>query len=129
MNSFEKSGELLGRILLALIFLLTGISKISGYAGTQAYMESTGVPGALLPLVILLEVGGALALIVGLKTRMVALALAAFSIGTALLFHAHFADQAQFILFWKNIAMAGGLLVLAAHGAGPLSLDHRLGCT
>ena len=127
MNPFEKTAVSLGRILLALIFLITGIGKITGYAGTQGYMESVGVPGALLPLVILLEVGGGLALILGFKTRMVALSLAAFSVGAALLFHLNFADPAQFVSFWKNFALAGGFLILAAHGAGPWSLDRLSG--
>lgn len=121
----DKIQILAGRILLAHIFLLSGISKISGYAGTQGYMESVGVPGMLLPLVIVLEIGGALALIIGWQTRWAAWALAAFSVVAAIIFHSNFADQMQSILFMKNLAMAGGLLVLAAHGAGGLSLDKR----
>lgn len=111
----NKVVNLTGRILMAQIFLLAGINKISGYAATQGYMEAMGVPGALLPLVILLEVGGALALIAGWKTQWTAIALAGFSILAALLFHAEFTDQMQMIMFMKNIAIAGGLLVLAAH--------------
>jgi putative oxidoreductase len=121
----DKLQVLAGRILLAHIFLLSGITKISGYAGTQGWMESMGVPGMLLPLVILLEIGGALALIVGWQTKWAAWALAAFSVVAAIIFHSNFADQMQSILFMKNLAMAGGLLVLAAHGAGPVSLDKR----
>ncbi|MDZ7805208.1 DoxX family protein [Thiohalophilus sp.] len=116
---------LAGRVLLAHIFLLAGISKITGYAGTQGWMESMGVPGMLLPVVILLEIGGALALIVGWKTRWAAWALAAFSVLSAVIFHSNLADQMQSILFMKNLAMAGGLLVLAAHGPGSLSLERR----
>ena len=121
----DKYQTLIGRVLLAHIFLLAGISKITGYAGTQGYMESMGVPGMLLPLVILLEIGGALALIVGWQTKWAAWALAAFSIIAALVFHSNFTDQMQSILFMKNLAMAGGLLVLAAHGPGSLSLEKR----
>jgi putative oxidoreductase len=121
----EKVTLLVGRILLAHIFLLSGITKISAYAGTQGYMESVGVPGALLPLVILTEIGGALALITGWQTRWAAVALAGFSVVAALLFHTNFADQMQMIMFMKNWAMAGGLLVLAVAGAGELSLDHK----
>lgn len=121
----DKYQTLAGRILLAHIFLLAGISKITGYAGTQGWMESMGVPGMLLPLVILLEIGGALALIVGWQTRWAAWALAAFSVVSAVIFHSNFADQMQSILFMKNLAMAGGLLVLAAHGPGALSLAKR----
>ena len=121
----EKVTLLVGRILLAHIFLFAGVSKISDYAGTQGYMDAMGVPGALLPLVILTEIGGALALIAGWQTRWAAVALAGFSAVSALLFHANFADQMQMIMFMKNWAMAGGLLVLAAAGAGQLSLDHK----
>ncbi len=121
----DKYANLAGRILLAHIFLLAGLNKITGYSGTQGYMEAMGVPGMLLPLVILLEVGGALALIVGWQTRWAAYALALFSIVSALIFHSNLSDQIQMILFMKNLAMAGGLLVLAANGAGAFSLDQR----
>ena len=121
----EKYVNLAGRVLLAHIFLLAGINKITGYSGTQGYMEAMGVPGMLLPLVILLEIGGALALIAGWQTRLAAYALALFSIVSALIFHSNFGDQMQMILFMKNWAMAGGLLVLAANGAGAYSLENR----
>ncbi len=117
--------NLAGRILLALIFLLAGFNKIGGYAGTQAYMEAMGVPGALLPLVIVLEVGGALALIVGWQTRLAAWALAGFTLLAAAIFHSNLGDQMQMILFMKNLAITGGLLLLAANGAGAFSLDNR----
>ncbi len=119
------AADLLGRILLAAIFLLAGLNKIGGYEGTAAYMSSMGVPGALLPAVILLEVGGALALILGLFTRLSALALAGFCVVSGVLFHGNIGDQMQFILFFKNIAMAGGFLILAANGPGAWSLDAR----
>lgn len=123
----ERYTNLAGRILLAHIFLLAGLNKIGGgYAGTQAYMESVGVPGMLLPLVIALEIGGALALIVGWQTRLAAWALALFSIVAAILFHANFSDQIQMIMFMKNFAIAGGLLVLAANGAGAFSLERTV---
>jgi putative oxidoreductase len=118
---------LLARLLLAHIFVLAGINKITGFAGTQGYMESMGVPGVLLPLVILLEVGGGLALILGFLTRWAALALAAFSVAAALLFHSNFNEQVQMILFMKNFAMAGGLLMLYVHGAGSISIDAMRG--
>jgi putative oxidoreductase len=120
-------GILLGRFGLALIFVLSGWSKIAGYEGTQAYMASAGVPGGLLPLVIGLELLGGLAVLVGFKARWAALGLALFSIASAILFHADFADQNQFIGFMKNIAIAGGFLVLAAQGAGRFSFDALLG--
>ncbi len=125
MNKTYPAVELAGRILLALMFLLAGISKITGYAGTAAYMASAGVPGALLPLVIALEVGGALAIIVGFQTRLVALALAGFSIVAAALFHSNFADQMQMTMFLKNVSVAGGFLILAANGPGAWSLDAK----
>ena len=121
----EKYVNLAGRVLLAHIFLLAGINKITGYSGTQGYMEAMGVPGMLLPLVILLEIGGALALIAGWQTRLAAYALALFSIVGALIFHSNLGDQMQMIMFMKNWAMAGGLLVLAANSAGAFSLDNR----
>jgi putative oxidoreductase len=118
--------SLAGRSALALIFVLSGAGKLAAYAGTQQYMESAGVPGTLLPLVILAELGGGLAVIAGLFTRVSAAALAAFSIVAAVLFHADFADQNQMIHFMKNVSIAGGLLLLAAHGAGAWSLDALL---
>jgi putative oxidoreductase len=123
-----KAIELLvGRILVAQIFILAGIDKLgAGYSGTQAYMESMGVPGALLPVVIALEIAGGLALAAGFIARYAAWALAAFTVVAGVLFHANFSDQMQTILFMKNMAMAGGLLVLAVAGAGALSLDHKL---
>ena len=121
----EKSATLIGRIFLAHIFLLSGISKIGGYDATAGWMESMGVPGMLLPLVILLEIGGGLALILGWQARWAALALAGFSVLAAVIFHTNFADQMQMIMFMKNFAMAGGLLYITAFGAGAWSLDAR----
>ena len=118
----------LGRVGLAWLFIDSGWGKIAAYAGTAQYMESAGVPGILLPLVIALEFGGGIAIVLGLFTRWVALALAVFSLAAAALFHLpHFADQMQAINVWKNVAMAGGFCVLAAHGAGRYSLDARMG--
>ena len=116
--------SLLGRIGLALIFIIAGWGKITAYDGTQQYMEAMGVPGALLPLTILLELGGGLAIATGLFTRWTALALAVFSVVTALIFHTHFEDALQATNFWKNLALAGGFLMLAVQGAGACSLDH-----
>ena len=115
---------LAGRVGLSLIFIISGWGKIAAYAGTQQYMESAGLPGGLLPLVIALELGGGLAILTGTFTRWIALALAAFSLASAAVFHANLGDAAQAINFWKNVAMAGGFLMLAAQGAGALSLDH-----
>ena len=125
MKTSENLGDLIGRILLATMFLLAGVQKIGGYAGTQGYMEAMGVPGALLPAVIALEIGGALAIIVGLYTRWVAAALAGFTLAAAVLFHYQPEDQMQMILFLKNISIAGAFLILVARGAGSWSLDAR----
>src|SRR5262245_8415136 len=122
-NKLYDLTDLAGRILIAAIFVLSGASKIAGYAGTQAYMQARGVPGALLPLVIATELGGGLLVVLGLWTRFAAFALAGFSILSALLFHANLADKVQQIMLMKNFAMAGGFLFLVAHGAGALSLD------
>ena len=117
--------EISGRSLLALLFLLSGVGKLGAYHATAAYMASAGVPGALLPAVIGTEVLGALAIIFGWKTRVAATLLAGFSLLTALAFHHNFADQVQMIMFWKNLSIAGGLLLLAVHGAGSTSFDQR----
>jgi putative oxidoreductase len=126
MNTVQKVSELAGRGLLAVLFLLSGLGKISAYAGTAGYMSSVGVPGALLPVVIATEVLGALAIIVGWKTRVIAFLLAGFTLLSAVIFHNNFGDQVQMIMFLKNVAIAGGFLLLVANGAGPLSLDRRL---
>ncbi|WP_028919272.1 DoxX family protein [Pseudoxanthomonas suwonensis] len=114
---------LLGRIGPSLIFIVSGWGKLAAYAGTQQYMENMGVSGALLPLVIALEIGAGLAVLAGVFTRSASLALAAFSLATGLLFHADFADPNQFIHLMKNVALAGGFLMLAANGAGAFSID------
>jgi putative oxidoreductase len=119
----QAFSALAGRVGLSLIFVLSGIAKISAYAGTQQYMAAAGVPGFLLPFVIALEVGGGLAILAGVFTRQAAVALALFSVASALLFHANLADQNQFIHFMKNLAIAGGFLALAANGAGAISVD------
>ena len=125
--NLSKPMELIGRILLAVLFLIAGLGKIDGYANTLAYMHSQGVPGALLPLVILTEIGGAALIVAGLWTRWAALGLAGFTLLAAILFHAHLSDQIQQIMFLKNLSIAGGFLLLAANGAGPWSLDARRG--
>lgn len=121
----NKYSSVIARILLAHIFVLAGMNKIMGYAGTQGYMDAMGVPGMLLPLVILLEVGGGLALIVGWQTRWASYALAGFTVLSAIIFHSNLGDQTHMIMFMKNFAIAGGLLLLAEHGAGAFSMDNR----
>jgi putative oxidoreductase len=125
-TTLESSAELAGRILLASLFLLSGVSKLGAYGATAAYMSSAGVPGALLPTVIAVELLGSLAVIVGWKTRIAAALLAGFSLLTAFLFHNNFADQIQMIMFLKNVSIAGGFLLLVANGAGAISLDRRV---
>jgi putative oxidoreductase len=123
MNKLYDVSDLAGRILISVIFIMAGYSKIGGYAGTQAYMESMGVPGALLPLVIATELGGGILVVLGLWTRLAALGLAGFSVLAGLLFHFKPDDQMQMMILMKNVAMGGGFLVIAAHGARALSLD------
>ncbi len=124
-NTPQNLAELGGRVLLAALFLLSGVGKLGAYSATAGYMAAVGVPGALLPLVIATEVLGALAIIAGWQTRTVAFLLAGFSLLSAALFHHEFANQIQMIMFLKNVSIAGGFLLLVAHGAGPLSLDRR----
>ncbi|MNZ10465.1 Inner membrane protein YqjF [compost metagenome] len=114
---------LIARVLMAYIFLVAGWGKISAYSATVEYMESMGVPGALLPLTILVEFGGGLALLFGFQARFAAFGLGLFSVITAFIFH----DGAQdSINFMKNFAIAGGLFFLMLHGAGKMSLDHLI---
>ncbi|MGI9134697.1 MAG: DoxX family protein [Rhodoferax sp.] len=131
-KSLSNTFDLVGRLLLVALFLPAGISKITGFAGTVGYIGSVGLPlptlGAALAL--LVEVVGSLALLAGFGTRIAALVLAAFTLVASVFFHAFWAvpaDQAFVVqlLFFKNIAVTGGLLVLAAHGAGGYSLDAR----
>ncbi len=125
MNKLNPVFSQAGRVMIALIFVLAGLSKISAIGGTQGYMEAMGLPGILIYPTILFEVAAGLAIIAGFKTRSVALALAGFSLLSALIFHNQLGDQTQFILFMKNVAMAGGFLFLARYGAGELSVDNR----
>ena len=124
MQNLSTTG---GRVLLSIMFIMAGFSKIGGYAGTQGFMESMGVPGMLLPLVILLELGGGLLLLAGWQSRIIAFLLAGFTLLAGLIFHTNFADQMQMILFMKNLAIAGGLLFVVANGPGQWSVDNRLG--
>lgn len=115
------------RVLMAPIFVVAGYQKLfGGYADTSAYMASMGVSSLLLPFVILLELGGGLALLAGYRTRLVAMLLALFCIAAALLFHSDLANKMQQISFMKNFALAGGLLLVTLHGAGFLSVDAQL---
>lgn len=115
----------IGRVLLAAIFIFSGIGKALAPSGTIGYIESAGLPFATLGLVaaIAIELGGGVMLALGVKTRLVAALLAAFSVVTALVFHNALGDQNQLIHFMKNIALAGGLLQVVAFGAGAYSVD------
>jgi putative oxidoreductase len=124
MSILCKLAAPVGRILLCMIFLISGIQKASALAGTEQYMEAMGVPGILVYPVILLEVFGALAVIVGWKAREAAFLLAGFSILAAFLFHWNLSDQMQTIMLLKNLAIAGGFLMIVAHGPGALSLGR-----
>jgi len=124
MNKLNPLFSLAGRVMIALIFVLAGLNKIFAIEGTQGYMEAMGLPGILIYPTIMFEVAAGLAIIAGFKTRSVALALAGFSLLSALIFHNQLGDQTQFILFMKNVAMAGGFLFLARYGAGELSIDN-----
>jgi putative oxidoreductase len=138
MNSYSSNANrtgptidgalpLLGRIAIAAIFALSGLSKLTAPAATIGYIQSAGLPlpQAGLAIAILVELAGAGALVLGYRTRAVASILAAFSIVTAFAFHFHLGDQNQFIHFFKNVAITGGLLNVVAFGGGTWSLDAR----
>ena len=127
-QTFENNAGMIdvaGRLLLAAIFILSGLQQIPDFAGTQEFMASKGVPGILLPAVIALEIIGGLAIVVGWKTRIFAFLLAGYSLLAAVLFHTDFADAQQYYSFMKNLGMAGGFLFLVANGAGSISLDAK----
>lgn len=131
-TSIQNSLNFIGRLLLVALFLPAGISKLTGFAGTVGYIASVGLPmptvGAALALVV--EIAGSVALLLGYQTRLAALVLAVFTVVASVFFHAYWsAPEAQAfvtqLLFFKNIAVTGGLLILAAQGAGAFSLDAR----
>lgn len=126
MKKFEDVGILIARILMPVLFISAGWGKISGYAGTQQYMEAMGVPGFMLPLVILLEFGGGLAILFGFLTRTTAIITAVFTLLTAFLFHSNFAEGVNSLMFMKNLTIAGGFLLLTLTGPGAISIDRVL---
>lgn len=127
MNASTSYAPAIGRLLLAAIFLISGIGKLLDPAGTIGYISAVGLPlpGFSYAIALIVEIGGGLLLIAGYQTRITALALAVFTIAAAIFFHRDFGDQNQLIHFLKNVAIVGGLLQVAAFGAGRLSIDGR----
>lgn len=119
----DAAAALAGRMLLSAIFLHEAYAKLTAYATSQAYMKAFGVPPELLPLAIAVELGCGLLVLVGYRTRAAALLLAVFCVASAVLFHTRFGDRNQLLHFEKDLAIAGGLLVLFAHGGGAWALD------
>jgi len=117
----------IARVLMALIFILSGLSKLGAADAVRGYMEVMGVPGALLWPTVAFEIGAGALVALGYRTRAIALLLAGFCLVTAAIFHHRFADQIQMIMFLKNVSMAGGFLLLAAVGPGSASLDAKFG--
>ncbi|AVR98344.1 DoxX family protein [Pseudoduganella armeniaca] len=128
MKTIVSAAPALGRVLLAAIFVISGLGKLAAPAATIGYIQSVGLPFATAGLVaaIVVELGGGIALALGYRTRLVAAVLAWFSIVTGLAFHHAIGDQNQFIHLLKNFAMAGGLLQVVAFGAGAFSIDALL---
>ena len=132
MNTYQNVLNLIGRLLIVALFLPAGLGKISGFEGTLGYFASLGIPAPVFALVvtIVIEVIGSIALLVGFHTRLVAIVMAIFTLLAAVTGHAYWAAPADAafiaqLLFFKNIAVMGGLLVLASAGAGSLSIDGR----
>ena len=127
-NSNSGVVPFVGRILVAAIFILSGLGKIAAPAATQGYIAAMGLPAPLLAYIgaVAIELGGGLLLLAGYRTKLIAAALALFSIVTAFIFHHALADQNQMIHFLKNFAMAGGLLQFVAYGAGRISVDNLI---
>lgn len=115
----------IGRLLISFIFLMSGLNKIGNYSNTSGWMETMGVSSSLLPLVIIIEILAAIAIILGWKTKIAAFLLAGFCILSGLIFHTNFSNQVEMIMFMKNFAIAGGFLILVANGPGNYSLDNR----
>lgn len=118
-----SAADLLGRIFLIVLYLTAGIGKLAAYGGTAAYMAAHGVPGALLPLVILTELAGSALILLGSHTRIVAFLLAGFTLLTLIFFHMPMHGETEQIIVFAELAAAGGFLILVAHGAGRWSLD------
>ena len=120
-----KIFDLIGRVFISGVFLLSGFNKIGNYEGTVGWMESFGLPGFLLIPAIILEILAPILIIIGYQTRIAAGALSLFCLATAIIFHTDFSDQMQFIAFMKNLALAGGFLFLVVNGAKGYCLDKK----
>ncbi|RLA12189.1 MAG: hypothetical protein DRQ59_08150 [Gammaproteobacteria bacterium] len=123
--NINNASTLIGRSMIAIIFIMAGFSKIGGYAGTQGYMESVGVPGMLLPAVIALELLGGIAVLLGYQTKIAAFLLGGFTFLAAIIFHSDFGQQMEMILFMKNIAISGAFLLLFVHGPGQWAINSN----
>lgn len=123
MSSINTNAPIVGRILIAVLFLLAGFGKLADVQGFTGYLQSGGLPGFLAWPAILFEIAVGILLIIGYQTRLVGLAGAAFCVVSAALYHNNFADQTQMIMFLKNLAIAGGFLLLAANGPGKYAMD------
>ena len=117
--------DLIGRVFISLVFLLSGLNKIGNYEGTVGWMESLGMPGIFLIPAIALEIIAPISIIIGYKVKISSALLSLFCIATAIIFHNDFSNQMQFISFMKNIGLAGGFLFLAINGAKDFSLDKK----
>ena len=117
--------DLIGRVFISGVFLLSGFSKIGNYDGTVGWMESFGLPSFLLIPAIILEILAPILIIIGYQTKIAAGALSLFCLATAIIFHTDFSDQMQFIAFMKNLALAGGFLFLVVNGAKGYCLDKK----
>jgi len=118
--------DLVGRVFISLVFLLSGINKIGNYEGSIGWMESFGMPGIFLIPAIILEIGAPILIITGYKVKIAAALLSVFCIATALIFHTDFSNQMQFVSFMKNIALAGGFLFLVINDTKGFSLERKL---
>ncbi|MES2014215.1 MAG: DoxX family protein [Patescibacteria group bacterium] len=129
MQKYDSLLTLIGRVAIAAIFIIFGFLKISTFAGMVAFATAAGVPFPTLAIgvAIVVELIGGLMILVGYKTKWAALAVALFLIPVTYYFHRNFADQVNMTMFWKNLSIFGGMLILAAHGAGKYSVDAMFG--
>lgn len=127
LSYLQRIASLIGRVLLSLIFIVSGLSKVADPAGTIGYISSVNapMPEVAYGIAVFVELVLGFALLVGYQARLAATVIAVFTLMAAFLFHNNFADQIQMIMFMKNITIAGGLLLIVAHGAGGFSVDNR----